>query len=41
MPAGKARLVIADYPVLTLSDEWLEELFCTACGCSRCTPTRV
>jgi hypothetical protein len=35
MPAGKARLVIAAYPVLTLSDEWLEELFCTACGCSR------
>ena len=27
MPAGKARLVIAAYPVLTLSDEWLEELF--------------
>ena len=35
MPAGRARLVIAAYPVLTLSDEWLEELFCPMCGSSR------
>lgn len=42
MPAGKARLVIAAYPVLTLSDEWLEELFCPACGLSRwCHVTRL
>ena len=34
MPATKARLVIAAYPVLTLSDEWLEELFCSGCGSS-------
>ena len=34
MPAGRARLVIAAYPVLTLSDEWLEELFCPMCGSS-------
>ena len=41
MPAGKARLVIAAYPVLTLSDEWLEELFCPLCGSSRwCHVTR-
>lgn len=32
MPAEKARLVINAYPVLVLSNEWLEELFCAACG---------
>lgn len=31
----KARLVIQAYPVLVLSDEWLEELFCPACGMAR------
>jgi len=31
----KAQLVIEAYPVLVLSDEWLEELFCPQCGCSR------
>lgn len=31
----KAQLVIEAYPVLVLSNEWLEELFCPACGCSR------
>ena len=35
MPVGIARLVIASYPVVTLSDEWLEELFCQSCGTSR------
>lgn len=30
-----ARLVIKSYPVLVLSDEWLEELFCEHCGTSR------
>ncbi len=30
-----AKLVIQAYPVLVLSNEWLEELFCTACGTSR------
>jgi len=41
IPLGKARLVIAAYPVLTLSDEWLEELFCPKCGSSRwCHVTR-
>ena len=35
MPAGKARLVIQAYPVLVLSNEWLEELFCPSCGTSR------
>ena len=33
--AKKARLVINAYPVFVLSNEWLEELFCTHCGCSR------
>ena len=28
MRDSKARLVINAYPVLVLSDEWLEELFC-------------
>ena len=35
MPAAKAKLLISAYPVLTLSDEWLEELFCAKCGLSR------
>jgi hypothetical protein len=30
-----AQLVIEAYPVLVLSNEWLEELFCPQCGCSR------
>lgn len=30
-----ARLVIQAYPVLVLSNEWLEELFCPQCGSSR------
>ena len=30
----KARLVIQAYPVLVLSNEWLEELFCPRCGTS-------
>jgi hypothetical protein len=32
MPEKKARLVINAYPVLVLSHEWLEELFCPQCG---------
>lgn len=31
----KARLLINAYPVLVLSNEWLEELFCPQCGTSR------
>lgn len=30
-----SRLVIQAHPVLVLSNEWLEELFCPACGTSR------
>lgn len=30
-----AKLVISAYPVLVLSNEWLEELFCPKCGMSR------
>ncbi|MEB3334048.1 MAG: hypothetical protein VKP70_03595 [Cyanobacteriota bacterium] len=30
-----ARLVIQAYPVLVLSNEWLEELYCPKCGSSR------
>jgi len=30
-----AQLVIQAYPVLVLSDEWLEELFCPKCGSCR------
>jgi len=30
-----ARLVIEAYPVLVLSNEWLEELFCPKCGSLR------
>ena len=35
MTAKRAQLVIHAYPVLVLSDEWLEELFCPQCGTSR------
>jgi len=35
MPAGKAKLVINAYPVLVLSNEWLEELYCASCGQKR------
>ena len=35
MPHKKAQLVIEAYPVLVLSNEWLEELFCPQCGSSR------
>ena len=31
----KAKLVIEAYPVLVLSNEWLEEMFCPQCGSSR------
>ncbi len=34
MPHKRAQLVINAYPVLVLSQEWLEELFCPQCGCS-------
>jgi hypothetical protein len=34
MPHKKAQLVIESYPVLVLSNEWLEELFCPQCGSS-------
>jgi hypothetical protein len=34
MPDKKARLVIQAYPVLVLTNEWLEELFCAECGTS-------
>jgi len=30
--AKKAQLIINAYPVLVLSNEWLEELFCPKCG---------
>ena len=35
MAAKTARLVIQAHPVLVLSNEWLEELFCPQCGGSR------
>ncbi|CAK6696797.1 hypothetical protein [Synechococcus sp. CBW1107] len=35
MSDRKAKLVIQAYPVLVLSNEWLEELFCGCCGTSR------
>ena len=35
MGERRARLVIQAYPVLVLSNEWLEELFCPQCGTSR------
>ena len=34
MSDKKAKLVINAYPVLVLSNEWLEELFCPKCGTS-------
>jgi hypothetical protein len=38
----RAQLVIEAYPVLVLSNEWLEELFCPQCGSSRwCHVSRV
>ena len=33
LSSKKARLVINAYPVLVLSSEWLEELYCPMCGC--------
>lgn len=35
MPGRKARLIIQAYPVLVMSNEWLEELFCRHCGTKR------
>ena len=35
MASKTARLVIQAHPVLVLSNEWLEELFCPQCGGSR------
>ncbi len=35
MPAKTAQLVINAYPVMVMSNEWLEELFCPKCGGSR------
>ena len=35
IPAKKAQLIINAYPVLVLSNEWLEELFCPECGTSK------
>ncbi len=35
MSDKKAKLVIQAHPVLVLSNEWLEELFCPCCGESR------
>ena len=32
LPATKAKLLISSYPVYTLCNEWLEELFCPKCG---------
>ncbi|NQV10192.1 MAG: hypothetical protein HQ527_03350 [Cyanobacteria bacterium] len=41
MSDKKARLVIHAYPVLVLSNEWLEELFCPHCDSNRwCHVTR-
>jgi len=34
MPDKKAKLMINAYPVLVLSNEWLEELFCPQCRTS-------
>lgn len=42
MTEKKAKLVINAYPVLVLSNEWLEELFCPQCGTSQwCHITRL
>ncbi len=35
MSEKRARLVLNAYPVLVLSNEWLEELYCPECGQSR------
>jgi hypothetical protein len=35
MAERRAKLVIQSYPVLVLSSEWLEELFCPQCGSNR------
>lgn len=35
MSEKKAKLVIAAYSVLVLSNEWLEELYCPQCGTCR------
>jgi hypothetical protein len=35
MAERRAKLVIQAYPVLVLSNEWLEELFCPRCGANR------
>ena len=41
MSDKRARLVLNAYPVLVLSNEWLEELFCPQCGSSHwCHVTR-
>jgi hypothetical protein len=42
MSHKQAQLVIEAYPVLVLSNEWLEELFCPQCGNTRwCHVTRI
>ena len=42
MSEKRAKLVLNAYPVLVLSNEWLEELFCPSCGTSRwCHVTKV
>ncbi len=42
MSEKRAKLVLNAYPVLVLSNEWLEELFCPSCGSSRwCHVTKV
>jgi len=35
MKRRKAKLIIMAYPVLTMSNEWLEQLFCPECGTAR------
>jgi hypothetical protein len=40
MPDKTAMLVIQAHPVLVLSNEWLEELFCATCGSPWCHVTR-
>lgn len=35
MSDRRARIVLQAYPVLVLSNEWLEELFCPCCGSNR------
>ena len=35
MTSKQARLVISSFPVLVLSNEWMEELLCPKCGISR------